>query len=88
MNIVKSIRKAGGLLSEISQALDDQRNDNELLLHLIQKIFKQGDRAKEHFEDVEENLVQIQKISQDMKITLENREKTVEARTKDAAGRS
>jgi hypothetical protein len=88
MNIVKSIRKAGGLLSEISQALDDQRNDNELLLHLIQKIFKQGDHAKEQFEAVEENLVQIQRLSQDMKITLENLNKTVDERTKDTAGRS
>jgi methyl-accepting chemotaxis protein len=88
MNIVKSIRKAGGLLSEISQALDDQRNDNELLLHLIQKIFKQGDQAKAQFETVEENLVQIQRLSQDMKIMLENRNKTAEEHTKDVAGRS
>jgi methyl-accepting chemotaxis protein len=88
MNIVKSIRKAGGLLSEISQALDDQRNDNELLLHLIQKIFKQGDQAKAQFEAVEENLVQIQRLSQDMKISLENRNKTVDERTRDVAGRS
>ncbi len=42
MNIVKSVRKAGGLLGEISQALDDQRNDNELLLQLINKIYLAG----------------------------------------------
>jgi hypothetical protein len=88
MNIVKSIRKAGGLLTEISQALDDQRNDNELLLHLIQKIFKQGDHAKQQFEAVEDNIAQIQRLSQDMKITLENRNKTVDERAKDVVGRS
>jgi methyl-accepting chemotaxis protein len=72
MNIVKSVRKAGGLLGEISQALDDQRNDNELLLQLINKIYLAGDQVKERFESVEDSLGQLQKVSQQMKVIAEN----------------
>jgi methyl-accepting chemotaxis protein len=72
MNIVKSVRKAGGLLGEISQALDDQRNDNELLLQLINKIYLAGDQVKQRFESVEDSLGQLQKVSQQMKVTSEN----------------
>jgi methyl-accepting chemotaxis protein len=71
MNIVKSVRKAGGLLGEISQALDDQRNDNELLLQLINKVYLAGDQVKEKFESVEDSLSHLQKLSQRMKEMLE-----------------
>ncbi len=73
MNIVKSVRKAGGLLGEISQALDDQRNDNELLLQLINKVYLAGDQVKEKFELVEESLGQLQKLSQRMKTMLDRK---------------
>jgi methyl-accepting chemotaxis protein len=79
MNIVKSVRKAGGLLGEISQALDDQRNDNELLLQLINKIYMAGDRVKERFESVEDSMAELQKHSQKMRITVDNFKKTGEA---------
>jgi hypothetical protein len=72
MNIVKSVRKAGGLLGEISQALDDQRNDNELLLQLINKIYLAGDHVKQRFESVEDSLALLQKLSTQMKTTVEN----------------
>ncbi len=72
MNIVKSVRKAGGLLGEISQALDDQRNDNELLLQLINKVYLAGDQVKERFESVEDSLGRLQKLLQRMKVMLEN----------------
>jgi methyl-accepting chemotaxis protein len=71
MNIVKSVRKAGGLLGEISQALDDQRNDNELLLQLINKIYVAGDHVKAKFEAVEEGLGQLEKLTQKMKMSAE-----------------
>jgi methyl-accepting chemotaxis protein len=67
MNIVKSIRKAGGLLGEISQALDDQRNDNELLVQLLHKIYLSGDQVKEKFELTQQSLGQVRKISQKIK---------------------
>jgi methyl-accepting chemotaxis protein len=66
MNIVKSVRKAGGLLGEISQALDEQRNDNELLVQLINKIYAAGDQVKSKFENVEESLSQMGKLTQKM----------------------
>jgi len=72
MNIVKSVRKAGGLLGEISQALDDQRNDNELLLQLINKIYVAGDHVKSKFETVEDGFNQLEKLTQKMKMTAEN----------------
>ncbi len=72
MNIVKSIRKAGGLLGEISQALDDQRNDNELLLQLINKIYVSGDHVRERFDLVEQSLDQVQKFSRKMKTGVES----------------
>ena len=72
MNIVKSVRKAGGLLGEISQALDDQRNDNELLLQLINKIYVAGDHVKTKFEAVEDGFGQLEKLTQKMKMTAEN----------------
>ncbi len=71
MNIVKSVRKAGGLLGEISQALDDQRNDNELLLQLINKIYVAGDHVKAKFEVVEDGLGQMEKLTQKMKASAE-----------------
>ncbi len=70
MNIVKSVRKAGSLLGEISQALDDQRNDNELLLQLINRIYQAGDQVKNRFEVVEESLRQMQKFSQKVKTSV------------------
>lgn len=72
MNIVKSVRKAGGLLGEISQALDDQRNDNELLLQLINKIYVAGDNVKSKFEAVEQGLGHLEKLTQKMKLSVEN----------------
>ncbi|HEY5039358.1 MAG TPA: methyl-accepting chemotaxis protein [bacterium] len=72
MNIVKSIRKAGGLLGEISQALDDQRNDNELLLQLLNKICGTGDQVKGRFDSIEQSMERVQKLSQEMKLTVEN----------------
>ncbi len=71
MNIVKSVRKAGGLLGEISQALDDQRNDNELLLQLINKIYVAGDHVKAKFEAVDEGLNQLEKLTRKMKVLTE-----------------
>jgi len=47
MNIVKSIRKAGTLLGEISQALEDQRNDNELLIQLVERMCKNGESIRD-----------------------------------------
>lgn len=67
MNIVKSIRKAGGLLGEISQALEDQRNDNELLLQLINRIYMSGDQVRDRFAAVEDGLAQLQKTSQQLR---------------------
>jgi methyl-accepting chemotaxis protein len=72
MNIVKSIRKAGGLLGEIAQALDDQRNDNELLLQLLNKIYGAGGQVKDRFEAIEQSMERVQKLSQDMKVNVEN----------------
>jgi len=72
MTIVKSVRQAGSLLGEISQALDDQRNDNELLLQLIQKVYAGGDAVKNRFELVEQSMEQIQKHSQKMRALLES----------------
>jgi methyl-accepting chemotaxis protein len=69
MNIVKSVRKAGLLLGEISQALDDQRNDNELLVQLIQKIHMAGDQVKDRFSRVEDHLAQFQGISRKIRET-------------------
>ncbi len=64
MNIVKSIRKAGGLLGEISKALDDQRNDNELLVQLLEKINSAGGQVREKFDMAQQGLDQVQKLSQ------------------------
>ncbi len=64
MNIVKSIRKAGGLLGEISKALDDQRNDNELLVQLLDKINTAGGQVQDKFELAQHSLDQVQKLSQ------------------------
>jgi len=52
MMIVKSFRKAGTLLGEISQALEDQRNDNELLIQLVERMCRNGDEVKEKIEDL------------------------------------
>lgn len=71
MNIVKSVRKAGGLLGEISQALDDQRNDNELLLQLINKIYLSSDLVKARFEAVEDGLNQLEKLTRKIRLALE-----------------
>ena len=73
MNIVKSVRKAGGLLGEISQALDDQRNDNELLLQLINKIYLAGDQVKAKFEAVENGFGQLEKLTRKMRMATENK---------------
>ena len=50
MNIVKSIRKAGTLLGEISQALEDQRNDNELLIQLVDRMCRNGEAIRDQIE--------------------------------------
>ena len=71
MTIVKSIRKAGGLLNEISQALDDQHNDNELLVQLIQKIALAGDQVRDRLALVEKDLNLVQKISKEVRLSLE-----------------
>ena len=71
MNIVKSVRKAGGLLGEISQALDDQRNDNELLLQLINRIYAAGEQVREKFDLVEQGLDQVQRHSRKMKTAVD-----------------
>jgi methyl-accepting chemotaxis protein len=71
MTIVKSVRKAGGLLGEISQALDDQHNDNELLVQLIHKISLAGDQVRGRLEAVEQSLGQVQKLSKETKVTLD-----------------
>ena len=63
MAIVKSIRKASGILSEISGALDDQRNDNDLMVQLINQVYQGGDRARRQFEVVQLSLEQLQKNS-------------------------
>lgn len=63
MAIVKSIRKASNVLGEISQALEDQRNDNDLMLQLITQVYQGGDRARQQFEVVQADLDQIQKKS-------------------------
>ena len=63
MSIVKSIRKASSVLSEISQALEDQRNDNDLMLQLITQVYQGGDRARKQFDLVQTNLDQLQKNS-------------------------
>ena len=73
MNIVKSVRKAGGLLGEISQALDDQRNDNELLLQLINKINTAGDQVKLRFEGLEENFQHLEKLTQKMRASMDSK---------------
>ncbi|MGH7740073.1 MAG: methyl-accepting chemotaxis protein [bacterium] len=63
MAIVKSIRKASNVLGEISQALEDQRNDNDLMLQLITQVYQGGDRARQQFEVVQGDLDQMQKKS-------------------------
>jgi methyl-accepting chemotaxis protein len=63
MAIVKSIRKASGILSEISQALDDQRNDNDLMIQLINQVHQGGERARRQFDVVQQSLDQLQKNS-------------------------
>jgi methyl-accepting chemotaxis protein len=63
MSIVKSIRKASSVLGEISQALEDQRNDNDLMLQLITQVYQGGDRARKQFDLVQVNLDQLQKNS-------------------------
>lgn len=70
MTIVKSVRKAGALLTEISQALDDQRDDNELLLQLIQRVYTASDHVKTRFDLVEQSLGQAKKCSEEMKGTI------------------
>ncbi len=72
MTIVKSVRKAGGLLGEISQALEDQRNDNELLVQLLGKIHMAGDQVKDKFELAQVSLDQVQKMSWKIKEKFEN----------------
>ncbi|HET9870541.1 MAG TPA: methyl-accepting chemotaxis protein, partial [bacterium] len=63
MSIVKSIRKASGVLSEISQALEDQRNDNDLMLQLVSQVHQGGERARQQFDQVETNLDRLKKNS-------------------------
>ncbi len=76
MNIVKSIRKAGVLLGEISQALDDQRNDNELLVQLLHKINSTGGQVNDKFETAQKALDQVQKTSKKLRAIVENPENT------------
>ncbi len=74
LNIVKSIRKAGSLLGEISQALDDQRNDNELLVQLLQKINSAGGQVSDKFDIAQKALDQVQKTSKKLKAIVEKPE--------------
>jgi methyl-accepting chemotaxis protein PixJ len=60
MDIVKSIRKAGGLLAEISQALVDQRNDNELMIQLVEKVSHESKRVQDQLEKAQDGLDQVQ----------------------------
>lgn len=71
MNIVKSIRKAGGLLGEISQALEDQRNDDELLLQLLNRIGQAGEQVRTRIAQVEQGFEGIQRNSRKVKELLE-----------------
>jgi methyl-accepting chemotaxis protein len=66
MDIVKSIRKAGGLLAEISQALLDQRNDNELMIQLVEKVSHESKRVQDQLERAQESLDQVQSFSNKM----------------------
>ncbi len=63
MSIVKSIRKASSVLGEISQALEDQRNDNDLMLQLITQVYQGGDRARKQFDLVQNNMDELHKNS-------------------------
>ena len=63
MSIVKSIRKASTVLGEISQALEDQRNDNDLMLQLITQVYQGGDRARKQFDLVQTNMDELHKNS-------------------------
>lgn len=60
MMIVKSFRKAGTLLGEISQALEDQRNDNELLIQLVERMCKNGADVRDQIEDLHARWEKIQ----------------------------
>jgi methyl-accepting chemotaxis protein len=63
MSIVKSIRKASTVLGEISQALEDQRNDNDLMLQLITQVYQGGDRARKQFDLVQSNMDELHRNS-------------------------
>jgi methyl-accepting chemotaxis protein len=72
MAIVKNIREAGNLLKEISQALQDQHNDNELLFQLIQKIHAAQEQVDHKFDMAKQSLEQFRKFSVKMKTDIES----------------
>jgi len=71
MSIVKNIRKAGELLQEISKVLKDQRDDNEMLLQLLQKLRSAGEIERK-FEAVQRGLEDPRKFSRDMEKEIES----------------
>ncbi len=79
MNIVKSIRKAGALLGEISQALEDQRNDNELLIQLVERMCKNGEAIRDQIVGLHEQWDKLETQSQTVKDDLGERESKIEA---------
>ncbi len=63
MEIVKSIRKASALLAEISQALEDQRNDNELMIQLVEKVTHESRRVQDQLDKAQGTLDRVQGYS-------------------------
>jgi methyl-accepting chemotaxis protein len=70
MDIVKSIRKASTLLAEISQALEDQRNDNELMIQLVDKVTQESRRVCDQLEKAQGSLDRVQNYSNKMTVEL------------------
>lgn len=63
MDIVKSIRKAGVLLAEISQALEDQRNDNELMIQLVGQVSQESRRVHDQLAKAQGSMDRAQEFS-------------------------
>ena len=61
MTIVKSVRKRAVFWVRFPRRLDDQRNDNELLVQLINKISLAGDHVREadFIDRLDEKLVMV-----------------------------
>ncbi len=65
ISIVKNIRKAEGALEHISKALQDQRNDNELLLQMIQQARSAQD-LQDKLDSAQESVRRLQGLSQEI----------------------